>query len=324
MERERKLLFISSFFMLIYLLGNVFIEKSNLLNNKLDLYLTIIGGIGVIEFFVLAYSKKIKLENHKLSLIIFSILFFLINIVSGILGFMSINIIGNKTKKRPLPELKIEHYYKDYVYIITFLLCMFIIFFLHNYMDNKLDILSKLFMILLNVFIFRKDIIRDLKYFKEYFKEYNSLVLRTYLKSLAVIFILSLSIRLYTGISNATNQETIVDMLKGRTLYTSILTIIYAPIIEEILFRGYFRKIINNKYLFILLSGFIFGILHVIDDYKTISELLYIFTYGSLGCFLAYIYYKTNNICCNIYFHFLQNFISVVLLLLINNFYMGI
>ena len=65
---------------------------------------------------------------------------------------------------------------------------------------------------------------------------------------------------------------------------------IYAPITEELMFRGIFRKFIKNKWLFIFISGLLFGAAHVLDDFQSIGELLYIFVYGSLGCFLAYVY----------------------------------
>ena len=194
-------------------------------------------------------------------------------------------------------------------------------FFLSNLFSNNIELfISYLVILLMVLFIFRKDLKRDITFFKKYFREYNSYVLKTYIKSLVVLFVLSLSIKIYTGIENATNQETLNVLFKESPIIVCLLSMVYAPVAEELLFRGIFRKIINNKYLFIILSGFLFGIAHVVDDFKSIEELLYILVYSSLGCFLASIYYKTNNLCANIYFHFIQNTISVIALIIVTYF----
>ena len=136
--------------------------------------------------------------------------------------------------------------------------------------------------------------------------------------SLAVMFVLSISIRLYTGISTATNQTNLMTTFGNKPLYIILLACIYAPITEELLFRGIFRKIFNNKWLFIILCGVTFGALHVVDDFQSIKELLYILVYSSLGIFLSSVYYKTNNLWTNIYFHFIQNTLAVLAMILLS------
>ena len=136
--------------------------------------------------------------------------------------------------------------------------------------------------------------------------------------SFCVMFVLTLSIRLYTGLNNATNQTNLMDMFKTLPIYVILLACIYAPITEELLFRGIFRKIFNNKYLFIILSGIIFGALHVVDDFQSIKELLYILVYSSLGIFLGTVYYKTNNLFANILFHFMQNTLAILAMIILS------
>ena len=76
------------------------------------------------------------------------------------------------------------------------------------------------------------------------------------------------------------------------------------------------------KYVFILVSGILFGLLHVIDDSNTLAEFSYVIVYSSLGMFLASLYYKTNNLFSNILFHFFQNALGVIgmILLYFNNY----
>ena len=166
--------------------------------------------------------------------------------------------------------------------------------------------------------MFYKDLIRDIKYFFKYFREYNSYVFKMYLFSLLFLLIITVAIRLTVNIDTSTNQAELAKQFKDTPILIGLLSIIYAPFVEEILFRGIIRKFINNKYLFIIVSGLLFGVAHVIDDFKSIGELLYILVYGSLGCFLAAVYNKTNNIFTNMYFHFIQNTLAVIGLILLN------
>ena len=245
---------------------------------------------------------------------------FFINIISGILGFI-VYSKENKKNMRPLPTLEIEHNYKWYVYLGVFLVCMGIMFGLSRLFTKRIhSIGAYIFMLSMLIFIFRKDLKRDFSYFKKYFREYSSGVFKIYGISLLVLAILNISIRLYTGLDNPTNQSALNDMFKSVPIFVIILAVIYAPIAEELMFRGIFRKFINNKWLFILTSGILFGLAHVIDDFKNVKELLFILVYSSLGCFLSSLYYKTNNIFTNIMFHFIQNSLAVIGMIIITYF----
>ena len=139
-----------------------------------------------------------------------------------------------------------------------------------------------------------------------------------FLISLGIMFVLALSIRIWTGISTATNQRKLSELFSLKPFYVVFLACIYAPLTEELLFRGIFRKIFTKKWLFIILCGVTFGALHVIDDFQSIKELLYILVYSSLGIFLSMTYYKTNNLFTNIYFHFIQNTLAILAMILLS------
>lgn len=81
---------------------------------------------------------------------------------------------------------------------------------------------------------------------------------------------------LITGIEEqvANNQATIEELLKSAPLMMIISSCVFAPIEEELLFRGGIRKCIKNKKVFIACSGLIFGLMHVTDSIVFIGELL--------------------------------------------------
>lgn len=319
MKEERKKLLYSVLFMIIYIIFEIFYLKydgglisKNKEENIINLITFGISFIGIIYYFVLYIRPNIDLNNHSSGILIWAIIFFLINIVSGIFGFIVYGKLDKKKEKRELPEIKYEEYTNKWLSLLLFIICIALMFFVSDYLNGYKIIIEYITIFLIMVLLFRKQLIHDFKLFKTYFREYNSLVFKTWFKSIITMMILSLSIQLITNIETATNQENLNQMFTKLPILIVFLTMIYAPVVEELMFRVVFRKFINNKYLFIILSGVVFGALHVIDDFKSVAELLYIFVYSSLGMYLASLYYKTNNICTNIYFHFIQNTFSVI------------
>lgn len=326
MEKNRKRLFYASIIMLIYTIivfGYAAIEKILITDNKFETIANMIQLIlslfGIIYFLVLAFNKKIDLNKHRKMIMFISIVFFIVDIISGIFGFMVYGELDSKKKeKRELPVLDDVKDYNKYIYLIALIVCLLILFVISNYLKGIGGFVTTYVSILfIMIFVFRKRLVRDFKVFKEYFKEYNVLVLKTWGKSLLVVLILNLTISIITGVDNATNQENLQTLFNKIPILIAVLSMVYAPLAEELMFRGVFKKFLKNKWAFILTSAFTFGLIHVIDDFQSYAELLYIFVYGALGYFLASLYYKTNNICTNIYFHFIQNTFSVIGMILL-------
>ena len=171
-----------------------------------------------------------------------------------------------------------------------------------------IEILTILFIFLL----FKKEIVhmwkdfyenRD-KYFKKYFK-YWFLILILMAFSNGIITLINKS-----EISN--NQEAINDMFKRLPIYTYILSVFLAPVIEELVFRFCFMKIFNNKYLYIILSGVIFGLFHIIGSFESAYDFLFLVPYSIPGLIFAYILYDSKNIFNTIWLHFVHNGISML------------
>ena len=96
------------------------------------------------------------------------------------------------------------------------------------------------------------------------------------------------------------------------------LAIIYAPVVEEALFRGCIRRFIANDILFIIISGIVFGLLHTFfSEFLIFNILVLAIPYALMGAFLAYIYTKTNNIFSNIFCHAFNNLIATIISMLI-------
>ena len=82
---------------------------------------------------------------------------------------------------------------------------------------------------------------------------------------------------------------------------------------EELTFRKSIRNIFNNKIVFIIISSFIFGGLHVLTYDIKLLDLLYLIPYCAPGVAFAYILVKTDNIFNTISLHLIHNTILMTL-----------
>ena len=119
-----------------------------------------------------------------------------------------------------------------------------------------------------------------------------------------------------TSINNSTNQEYITSLLGKYPLYTIIATILIAPITEELMFRLNIRKIFKSDILFIIMSGLIFGALHLTVA-TSFKELLFIIPYSIPGIIFAYTLTKSKNIFVPISLHTMHNTLMILLQLLL-------
>ena len=95
-------------------------------------------------------------------------------------------------------------------------------------------------------------------------------------------------------------------------------SVILAPIVEELLFRGLvFRSLTDkSKWLAIFASSFLFGFLHIYSALFAgdLSQLIYLFSYGGMGFAFSYAYEKRKTICVPILMHMINNLVAIILL----------
>jgi len=163
--------------------------------------------------------------------------------------------------------------------------------------------------------IYFKDIKKDIIDFKKNYNNYIDDGFKFWIIGLAIMTLTNILISLITPSKMATNEQVVRDLLTKSPVYMFIGACIVAPIIEELIFRKAFRELFKTKWLYIIMSGLVFGGLHVMLLFQNYYELLYIIPYGALGSAFAYLYYKTKNILNPIIMHTIHN-TSLVLLFL--------
>lgn len=173
------------------------------------------------------------------------------------------------------------------------------------------------------IFVLYKDTLID--NFKKFIKEYHhnmDISIRYYFIGLIIMMASNILITIFFQGASPNNENAVRELLDKFPLYMIFSVSIQAPFVEELIFRKSIKDICttykNNsltKYLFIILSGFIFAALHVVGVATSPLDYLFIIPYLSLGITFAALYEKTNNIFLSMNLHFIHNTISVILLL---------
>lgn len=126
---------------------------------------------------------------------------------------------------------------------------------------------------------------------------------------------------LFNGNSTSENQALLEVLISDHFVLMLVASVMMAPIFEELLFRGtVFAWIYEyNPIVAHILSGFIFGFVHVMNAVLSgnVGEFVQIFSYLFMGMGLSYLYEKTNNIYVPMITHALNNFIAVIMVMMI-------
>lgn len=169
---------------------------------------------------------------------------------------------------------------------------------------------------LIILLMYRKTFINDVK---EYFKDFKNnfeVSFKYWFAGFVVMVISNLLITIFFTGANAGNEENVRSMISDAPIYMLFAVGIYAPFVEEMIFRKGFREIFKSKYVYIIMSGVVFGSLHVISSISSPSDLLYLIPYSALGIAFASLYYKTDNIFSSMIMHSIHNTAAALIYIL--------
>ena len=161
--------------------------------------------------------------------------------------------------------------------------------------------------------IYNKKLSKDFKDMKKNSIKYFNKYIKYWLIGLFIMMVSNLFINLIVTNDIPSNEQAIRETFNISPLYIFFSAVIYAPIVEELIFRQSIKNIFHNKWLFIIISGLLFGSMHVFGDFKNIADLLYIIPYSTPGIIFAYMLEDSDNICVPMSFHFIHNGILISL-----------
>lgn len=140
------------------------------------------------------------------------------------------------------------------------------------------------------------------------------LVVAVYLISLAASSI----VMIITGAVDSNNEQIIQEQMR---LYPSLMiftAVVYAPIVEEIVFRGAIYRTLEPKVGFWisgLIAGLSFGMIHVFESLLmgNYADVLYLLQYGGIGILFCFAYRVNRSIYSSMVLHFINNLVATLI-----------
>lgn len=161
-------------------------------------------------------------------------------------------------------------------------------------------------LLLFFIFIYKSDIIKDIKAFK---KEGLKLIGKSLLYFLILLVVLTGTSAILMSIYpnfEYTNSSIIDTLIKDHFYLMLVYVFIISLFTEQIVFRKVFKDILHNKYFFIIFSGLIYGIFQVGYNISSLNDICTIIPFTFAGIILNLSYEKTDNILtpCLVYFFY--------------------
>lgn len=204
-----------------------------------------------------------------------------------------------------------------YVFVM-FLLPMISVYALSIFCTSDADIqvyanlISYLVLVAVSLLCFGREL-------KEQFKNISSSA--TYIKGILIGWCLLFAASYVSGMivilltqstDTSVNQQLITNLMDVHPFLMAGMTVLCAPLAEEVVFRlTIMRGLMKYPWVGILLSSFLFGMIHVVSA----GDFIYLIQYMAMGIALGYVYYRHQNIWFSIGVHAIQNLISTLLVL---------
>lgn len=212
---------------------------------------------------------------------------------------------------------------KELKYFIR-LLIVFFLFFFSSYLqyipimlfkikniDGTTSVLlnsfSNIVLFIILVIMYRKDLVREWKIFKEKSWHNIDIGIKCWLVGLFGMMAFNIILNTIFKANGAINEQAVQKMITAFPWLMLVNGGIIGPFIEEVTFRKAFKDVFKTKWLFIIFSGVVFGLMHVVSSFTSFSNFLYFIPYSSLGIAFCYAYYKTDSIYTSAFLHIFHN-----------------
>lgn len=162
--------------------------------------------------------------------------------------------------------------------------------------SNLIDIMLYLLYAFILIFLYKQVFISDFKDIKKNWKKY----LIHMLISIVLIFVSMVLINLIVGVlfnvkEISENDFSLLTTFKENSLVVVLLTCIYYPLVEGIIFRKSVRDIIDNKWFFIMFSAIFYFFFNIVYTSMSFSNIMSSVCYLSTMMIVSHFYWKTNN-----------------------------
>lgn len=178
-----------------------------------------------------------------------------------------------------------------------------------------LALIKYIFFMLLLIILYHRYLKEKWSDFKKNFKNYFIITFKDWFTGILIMLFANIVINRFIN-GPGENEEAVQNIIAKSPFIALIMTSFFAPFNEEMIYRKSLQDCFKNKYIYMIVSGFIFGFIHVIGASNP-CEYLLIISYGALGFMFAHTISETDNIFCTIMMHALHNSVLTILAMVI-------
>ena len=191
-----------------------------------------------------------------------------------------------------------------------------------NFLNTLLQLTIYIVLFILLCLVLYKDLKRD----EIDYKQRNNDLKKEFLPSLLIYFgttiivnfiviILTKAFNISNESLNQSNIESLVSSSPMNKILMACSVCFLGPIVEELIFRKSMFTIFYNKWVSLVLSSIIFGLMHTLSfNYEPLRLLVVSLPYIASGFVFGIIYIKTDNIIMPILIHALLNAVSLIMM----------
>lgn len=164
-----------------------------------------------------------------------------------------------------------------------------------------ISIITSLIFGVIVIFVYRKSFVSDFKDLNKNKGKYIKNILLNVLLIFGITILTNLLLTLFLNIKETSeNDYSLRTMYKSSPLVLLLLTVVYYPVVEGVVFRKTIREIIDKKWLFIIFSSLFYFFFNVAYTSFSMNNILSSLCYFFMMIVLSNNYYKTNNLTASI------------------------
>lgn len=202
-------------------------------------------------------------------------------------------------------------------FVITLLISIIIVFLNNGNTDLSLSmaITIQTIAFILSIILINKKYL-DKKSIRNIFDFNKKIKMKTLMYSFLLSIVLIVLEIIFSSLFRVKDNSNTTDLIvNNKSILIFIYAIIIAPIVEEIFFRKFTFKIMNNenKYFYMILSSLMFAIWHIQVTKNIYQDLYVFFVIFLLSNFYGFIYERYRDVRYCIITHSVFNAISLII-----------
>ncbi len=196
------------------------------------------------------------------------------------------------------------------------------------HISSLTNVLTYILLTTIVLTVLMQDFINDAKLVKDEIKEKNIItVIKKAIIFFFIFYLMNIGLNLFlqviekiTGFDQSSENQLLLELaFEYHPVLIALATIIFAPIVEEMIFRKCMFGLFNNKTIALIVSSLSFGVIHIISSfgqYSFLETVIISIPYIASGFILGFIYMKASyNIYYPIFVHLLSNAVAITFML---------